>query len=195
MSPSGGYFTVHRQHEPLPTLWCVSQGSSSNYHFQYLTANYIDLFFPFFQHHHYMCFSDNLYNTNSNFDWGIFRLLEEKLTLSWTPPALFSLVFSQPGAYVFTLSSNQHKHMVKFNRNKTKATLLHFILETKIIMKINIPDVKKAVLTFWYFIKASCLYLHWPVVIKCFTNQGLSTIPMYLGRIKDIDKPWYYWII
>ncbi|XP_036006035.1 uncharacterized protein si:dkey-103g5.4 [Fundulus heteroclitus] len=54
---------------------------------------------------------ENLYNTNSNFDWGTFRLLEEQLTLSWTPPTFFSVVFSHPGVYVFTLSSNQHKHM------------------------------------------------------------------------------------
>ncbi|XP_016525650.1 uncharacterized protein si:dkey-103g5.4 isoform X2 [Poecilia formosa] len=54
---------------------------------------------------------DNLYNTNSDFDWGALRLLEEELTLSWTPPTLFSLVFSHQGVYVFTLSSNRHKHM------------------------------------------------------------------------------------
>ncbi|XP_062417626.1 uncharacterized protein LOC119229096 [Pungitius pungitius] len=54
---------------------------------------------------------DNLYNTNSDFDWGAFRQLEEELTLSWTPPSFFAVVFSQPGVYVFTLSSNQHKHM------------------------------------------------------------------------------------
>ncbi|CAJ1065477.1 uncharacterized protein si:dkey-103g5.4 isoform X1 [Xyrichtys novacula] len=54
---------------------------------------------------------DNLYNTNSDFDWGAFRKLEEELTLSWTPPSFFSVVFTQPGVYVFTLSSHQHKHM------------------------------------------------------------------------------------
>ncbi|XP_041849904.1 uncharacterized protein si:dkey-103g5.4 isoform X3 [Melanotaenia boesemani] len=53
----------------------------------------------------------NLYNTNSDFDWGPFRLLKEEMTLSWTPPAFFSLDFSQPGVYVFTLSSHQHKHL------------------------------------------------------------------------------------
>uniref|UniRef100_A0A087XIS7 Uncharacterized protein n=1 Tax=Poecilia formosa TaxID=48698 RepID=A0A087XIS7_POEFO len=57
---------------------------------------------------------DNLYNTNSDFDWGALRLLEEELTLSWTPPTLFSLVFSHQGVYVFTLSSNRHKHMIMF---------------------------------------------------------------------------------
>ncbi|XP_060928461.1 uncharacterized protein si:dkey-103g5.4 [Limanda limanda] len=54
---------------------------------------------------------DSLYNTNSGFDWGAFRQLEEELTLSWTPPSFFSVLFNQPGVYVFTLSSHQHKHM------------------------------------------------------------------------------------
>ncbi|XP_072247735.1 uncharacterized protein [Leuresthes tenuis] len=54
----------------------------------------------------------NLYNTNSDFDWGVFRLLKEEMTLSWAPPAFFSAVFSQPGVYVFTLSSHLHKHLV-----------------------------------------------------------------------------------
>ncbi|XP_051254705.1 uncharacterized protein si:dkey-103g5.4 isoform X3 [Dicentrarchus labrax] len=54
---------------------------------------------------------DSLYNTNRDFDWGAFRQLKEELTLSWTPPSFFSLVFSQPGVYVFTLSSHQHKHL------------------------------------------------------------------------------------
>ncbi|GAA6228396.1 uncharacterized protein LOC111665042 [Lates japonicus] len=54
---------------------------------------------------------DSLYNTNSDFDWGVFRQLKEELTLSWTPPSFFSVVFSQPGVYVFTLSSHQHKHL------------------------------------------------------------------------------------
>ncbi|XP_040929476.2 uncharacterized protein si:dkey-103g5.4 isoform X2 [Betta splendens] len=54
---------------------------------------------------------DNLYNTNADFDWGAFRQLEEELTLSWTPPSLFSFPLTQPGVYVFTLSSNQHKHL------------------------------------------------------------------------------------
>lgn len=61
---------------------------------------------------HFVSFSDNLYNTNSDFDWGAFRQLKEELTLSWTPPSFFSVVFSQPGVYVFSLSSNLHKHLV-----------------------------------------------------------------------------------
>lgn len=56
--------------------------------------------------------SDNLYNTNRDFDWGAFRRLKDEMTLSWTPPTFFSLVISQPGVYVLKLSSNQHKHMV-----------------------------------------------------------------------------------
>ncbi|XP_026229838.1 uncharacterized protein LOC113171590 [Anabas testudineus] len=62
--------------------------------------------------HHYPQYDlDNLYNTNSDFDWGAFRRLTEELTLSWTPPSFFSVFFDQPGVYVFTLSSNQHKHL------------------------------------------------------------------------------------
>lgn len=61
---------------------------------------------------YFMSFSDNLYNTNSDFDWGAFRQLEEELALSWTPPSFFSVVFSQPGVYVFKLSSHRHKHLV-----------------------------------------------------------------------------------
>ncbi|XP_030261233.1 uncharacterized protein LOC115574093 isoform X5 [Sparus aurata] len=62
--------------------------------------------------HHYPQYDlDNLYNTNSDFDWGAFRQLKEELTLSWTPPSFFSVVFSQPGVYVFSLSSNLHKHL------------------------------------------------------------------------------------
>eukprot|EP00066_Takifugu_rubripes_P017519 XP_011606785.1 PREDICTED: uncharacterized protein LOC101076355 [Takifugu rubripes] len=54
---------------------------------------------------------DNLYNTNSDFDWGAFRKLEEQLSLSWTPPRFFSVVLTQPGVYVFKLSSHPHRHM------------------------------------------------------------------------------------
>lgn len=54
---------------------------------------------------------DNLYNTNTDFDWGAFRQLREEMKLSWTPPNIFSVVFSQPGVFVFTLSSHQHKRM------------------------------------------------------------------------------------
>ncbi|KAG7479263.1 hypothetical protein JOB18_021861 [Solea senegalensis] len=54
---------------------------------------------------------DSLYNTNSDFDWGAFRQLKEEMTLSWTPPSFFSMVFNQPGVHVFTLSSNQHKRL------------------------------------------------------------------------------------
>ncbi|XP_047191720.1 uncharacterized protein si:dkey-103g5.4 isoform X2 [Scophthalmus maximus] len=62
--------------------------------------------------HHYPQYDlDSLYNTNSDFDWGAFRQLKEELTLSWTPPSFFSVVFSQSGVYVFTLSSHQHKHL------------------------------------------------------------------------------------
>ncbi|XP_057695565.1 uncharacterized protein si:dkey-103g5.4 isoform X2 [Corythoichthys intestinalis] len=52
---------------------------------------------------------DNLYNTNSDFDWGALRKLKEEMTLSWTPPSFFSIVFDQSGIYVFKLSSHHHK--------------------------------------------------------------------------------------
>ncbi|XP_077422396.1 uncharacterized protein LOC144052329 isoform X3 [Vanacampus margaritifer] len=54
---------------------------------------------------------DNLYNTNSDFDWGALRKLKEELTMSWTPPGFFSIVFNQPGVYVFRLSSHHYKRM------------------------------------------------------------------------------------
>ncbi|XP_061538031.1 uncharacterized protein si:dkey-103g5.4 isoform X7 [Phycodurus eques] len=54
---------------------------------------------------------DNLYNTNSDFDWGTLRKLKEELTLSWTPPSFFSFVFNQAGVYVFKLSSHHYKRM------------------------------------------------------------------------------------
>lgn len=60
-----------------------------------------------------VCLSDSLYNTNSGFDWGALRKLEEELTRAWSPPSLFAAVLSQPGVYVFKLSSHPHRHMVK----------------------------------------------------------------------------------
>ncbi|XP_077578970.1 uncharacterized protein LOC144200601 [Stigmatopora nigra] len=53
--------------------------------------------------------TDNLYNTNRDFDWGALRKLNEEMTLSWTPPSVFSIVFDEPGVYVFKLSSHHHK--------------------------------------------------------------------------------------
>ena len=60
-------------------------------------------------------FSENLYNTNSEYDWGAFRQLLEELTLSWSPPSLFSLLLTQPGVYALSLSSHHYKHMVNFH--------------------------------------------------------------------------------
>ena len=57
-------------------------------------------------------FSANLFNTNRDFDWGVFTLLEDELALFSPPPTLFPLVFSMPGTYVLKLSSDQYKHMV-----------------------------------------------------------------------------------
>lgn len=56
--------------------------------------------------------SASLYNTNGDFDWGVFTQLAEELALSSTPPGLFSVVFSVPGVYVLKLISDQYKHMV-----------------------------------------------------------------------------------
>ncbi len=73
-----------------------------------------------------MCFSDSLYNTNSDFDWGAFRQLKEELTLSWTPPSFFSVAFSQAGVYAFKLSSRQHKHLVtnlKYSKHLKKDSV------------------------------------------------------------------------
>ncbi|KAJ3590432.1 hypothetical protein NHX12_008383 [Muraenolepis orangiensis] len=53
----------------------------------------------------------NLYNTNRDFDWGVFSQLAEELLLSTAPPGLFSVVFSMPGVYVLKLSSDPYKHM------------------------------------------------------------------------------------
>ncbi|CAL8351040.1 unnamed protein product [Lota lota] len=62
--------------------------------------------------HHYPQYDiANLFNTNRDFDWGVFTLLADELALSAPPPTLFSLVFSMPGTYVLKLSSDQYKHM------------------------------------------------------------------------------------
>ncbi|XP_051895680.1 uncharacterized protein LOC127583597 [Pristis pectinata] len=55
--------------------------------------------------------SVNLYNTDSDFDWGAFRELEEELELPSTSSWLFTYRFNQPGVHVFQLSSNPSKKM------------------------------------------------------------------------------------
>ncbi|XP_064159366.1 uncharacterized protein LOC135236767 [Anguilla rostrata] len=54
---------------------------------------------------------ENLYNTNAGYDWGSFRHLAEEMTQARTPPALFPVIFTEPGVYTLRLSSNQYKHM------------------------------------------------------------------------------------
>ncbi|XP_077162698.1 uncharacterized protein LOC143822002 [Paroedura picta] len=56
---------------------------------------------------------NNLYNTNSEFDWGRFRSLAEeaKLAPGSRNALLFFYQFHDPGTFVFRLSSNQHKRM------------------------------------------------------------------------------------
>ncbi|XP_067826820.1 uncharacterized protein [Heptranchias perlo] len=54
---------------------------------------------------------ENLYNTNSEFDWGGFRDLIEEMRLTSSTSWLFSYRFTQPGVYVFQLSSNPNKKM------------------------------------------------------------------------------------
>lgn len=58
--------------------------------------------------------SNNLYNTNREFDWGAFRSLAEEAQLASASSRLFLFFyqFDNPGTYVLRLSSNQHKRMV-----------------------------------------------------------------------------------
>lgn len=59
-----------------------------------------------------MFYSENLFNTNPAFDWGVFRLLTQELTMTKYTNFLFSISFSEPGVYVLSLSSSQYKQMV-----------------------------------------------------------------------------------
>ncbi|XP_056613166.1 uncharacterized protein si:dkey-103g5.4 isoform X2 [Triplophysa dalaica] len=54
---------------------------------------------------------DNLYNTIADFDWGPLRLLAQDQKLPKSAHSLFSMSFSDPGVYVFKLSSHHHRHM------------------------------------------------------------------------------------
>lgn len=104
MSPFGWCYTFHCRHTSLSSVWPVSQMLGIHFSMTFLCTD-PSILRP-------VSSSDNLYNTNRDFDWGTFKLLKEELTLSWTPPSFFSVVFNHPGVYVFTLSSHQHKHMV-----------------------------------------------------------------------------------
>jgi hypothetical protein len=56
--------------------------------------------------------TNNLYNTNSEFDYGGFRALIEALMQSSSSSTLFVYKFTEAGTYVFYLSSNINKKMV-----------------------------------------------------------------------------------
>lgn len=56
--------------------------------------------------------SDNLYNTNDQFDYGGFRELQELQTQAETKTTLFTYRFKDPGVYVFYVSSDVDKKMV-----------------------------------------------------------------------------------
>ncbi|XP_062894530.1 uncharacterized protein LOC134340887 [Mobula hypostoma] len=55
--------------------------------------------------------SVNLYNTDSDFDWGAFRDLVKKMEFASNSSWLFIYRFNQPGVHVFQLSSNPNKKM------------------------------------------------------------------------------------
>ncbi|KAG8569337.1 hypothetical protein GDO81_014374 [Engystomops pustulosus] len=54
---------------------------------------------------------NNLYNTNSGFDWGAFRTLAEEIWLSSKAQFSLLLQFREPGVYVMKQSNNQYKKM------------------------------------------------------------------------------------
>ena len=56
--------------------------------------------------------SVNLFNTNEQFDYGGFRELAELQSQVGTATSLFTYRFTEPGVYVFQLSSNSEKKMV-----------------------------------------------------------------------------------
>ena len=56
---------------------------------------------------------DNLYNTNEQFDYGGFRELIEAQSQTSTSTTLFAYRFRDPGVYVFYLSSDVNKRIVR----------------------------------------------------------------------------------
>lgn len=61
----------------------------------------------------FLAFRDNLMNTNDKFDYGGFRALVEKMQLMNSGTTVFTYKFSDPGNYVFKLSSNSYRRMVR----------------------------------------------------------------------------------
>ncbi|RUS80256.1 hypothetical protein EGW08_011985, partial [Elysia chlorotica] len=60
-----------------------------------------------------LLFFNNLYNTNSNFDYGGFRALIEAQAQAATSATLFAYKFTDPGVYSFYLSTDINKKMVR----------------------------------------------------------------------------------
>ena len=56
---------------------------------------------------------DNLYNTNDKFDYGGFRELMESQSQQSTATTLFAYRFKDPGSYVFYVSTDINKKMVR----------------------------------------------------------------------------------
>ena len=56
---------------------------------------------------------NNLFNTNDQFDYGGFRTLVEAMTQTTSTATLFSYQFKDPGIYVFSLSTDANKKMVR----------------------------------------------------------------------------------
>ncbi|XP_055052386.2 uncharacterized protein [Misgurnus anguillicaudatus] len=69
------------------------------------------LLFTVTQQHYPQYDVDNLYNTNAAFDWGPLRLLSHDQKLTKSAHSLFSISLTEPGVYVFKLSSHHHRHM------------------------------------------------------------------------------------
>ena len=61
----------------------------------------------------FRCRRDNLYNTNEQFDYGGFRELIEAQSQTSTSTTLFAYRFRDPGVYVFYLSSDVNKRIVR----------------------------------------------------------------------------------
>ena len=70
-----------------------------------MTINILSLVLVFF-------FRNNLFNTNSQFDYGGFRALAEAQAQVGTSTTLFAYQFNDAGTYVFYSSANQYKKIV-----------------------------------------------------------------------------------
>ena len=75
-------------------------------------------------------FSDNLYNTNEEFDYGGFRELLEAQSQTQTSVTLFAYRFSDPGVYAFYLSSDVNKRFVRYDVFKgNSCRRMNFLIE------------------------------------------------------------------